>query len=235
MTPPDNLIDLFQDFVVGRIASDPLFADVLIVEVRKGEAVTEVLQRLSGERETDGKKAGAIVYILLPRLKPKTEESGPQYEVRNAVQVAEYPKLNNAPNGLQKSSRLLSQKIDQLFHQWVIAGRAVMVESVEPLSEEDGLVGFMHTLLWEAGQPRPVQCLAPGVDQEADVLGLNTPEDGVTIYYTFDGSFPGPSNADAQRYDGPIGGVNGGQILMAAAYADDGSRNGSDVIRYKTT
>ena len=61
------------------------------------------------------------------------------------------------------------------------------------------------------------KCALPGIASPAQTVTLTATENGTTIYYTTDGSFPGPGNAAAEEYSGPFE-VASGTVVRWAGY-----------------
>lgn len=222
----DNLIDQFQDDCVGRLKCCALFTPVQIVEERLGTTIDEVQKAIIGGKSTAGLQPGLGIIVRMPSWKPKVAQAGPQYWIRAEIWTYEYARINYSSNGTKISSRRASMQIDQLFHQWCLGPRAITIETVQPWNDGEGFQGFKHTLEWQAGQARPVQCTAPLISLAGTTATLINNEAGSALYYTTDASFPGPSNPAAVLYSAPFTAASG-TLLRAAAYLVN--KNSSDI------
>ncbi len=230
MSAPDNILDLLQDDVIGRMAGDPFFDTLLIIHEEKGVTDSEVEEALGGDRETSGKLSGLVIIVYLPDLEPKPAQSGPQYYIRIVVRIIELPRLNRAAGGTGKRAQTVQQKIDQLFHQWVIGNRCVAVEKAERYNDGEGGVGFDTTLLWQAGQSRPVQARAPFINNAELLVTLTNNESGADLYYSTDFSLP--RSGAGTLYTVPFAVANG-TMVRACAYIS--GKQASDVPEKRIT
>jgi hypothetical protein len=69
------------------------------------------------------------------------------------------------------------------------------------------------------------KCALPEITAPGRTVSLSTTEEGTGIYYTTDGSFPGPGNTGAALYSAPFR-VGSGTVVRWAGYA--AGRLGSD-------
>jgi hypothetical protein len=82
-----------------------------------------------------------------------------------------------------------------------------------------------------SGDAFGVISLAFGPQDPTEFLTMACATEGADIYYTTDGSFPGPGNDEATLYAGPIPDTEIGTEYRAAAYAPP--LNPSDVLEFR--
>lgn len=211
----DNLLDRFQGDIVGKITSDSFFDSLLLLYEREGVTDDEVKESIGARRAAGGGKLpGAALLVFPPNRDVHTERSGPQYLLRAVVRAMELPKINRASGGTGKSANLISLRLDQLFHQFVIGGGAVAIDAILRYNDGEGVVGWDHVLLWRAGQAKPSQCTAPSIAIAGTLVTLTNNHSGATLYYTRNDDFPNATLGTA--YAAPFNATSGERIRAAA-------------------
>jgi hypothetical protein len=147
-----------------------------------------------------------------------------QGEVMVAVDVVEIPELNFNPGGTQVTAEEAARAARAALHQFAIEGKILLYQdekAIEPLAglekEFPGCLGYRVLLRGRMSEAPAGKCALPAISADGQTVSLSTSETGAGIYYTTDGSFPGPGNAGALVYSGPFT-VNAGTVVRWAGY-----------------
>jgi hypothetical protein len=111
------------------------------------------------------------------------------------------------------------------------------VERLKPLAglekEFPGCLGYRVQLRGRMSEAAAGKCALPAIAAPGQTVSFSTTDEGASIYYTTDGSFPGPGNATgtAQVYTGPFE-AGAGTVVRWAGYLEGlmGSDAGQAVI-----
>jgi hypothetical protein len=171
---------------------------------------------------TGSTKIGLAVIVMQPKI-PRAEKNlpGPVVRVEQNIQVIEQVLLNRSASGTEIPANVATLRVLAALHQQVM-GRSILYadqKPVEPLPGKKGYVTYLVTVYAEQLSASTVARVAPlafGLDGDGDLL-ITTDTSGAAIYYTTDGSFPGPSNAEATLYSGAVP-ITDNLTIRAAAY-----------------
>lgn len=203
--------DHFQDDLVARLALDPLFADVVIIQERKGSAATQIQQATAGELPAGSGKYGRFAIVEMPVRLPG--------EMVIGVMTRIIPKFIEAGADAHEIIWNLSDRVEQLFDQWSNGPKTLQVRNIVPYSDKAGIIGYDAEIFWT----RAIEPLAapelPAIRIVGTRVTLTCPTPDVAIYYTADGSFPAASNPAAALYAAPFDGASGA-LIRAAAFID---------------
>lgn len=223
----DTLLEDGQEDVQARLQNEEFFEDVAVLLQRKGDIEQDIEVAL-GVLTEQGGKTGACVVVLMPEiLAPESDLPGPPIIVQQSLQVIERPALNqDATTGTLKSAERIALNALNLLHRYInyslgwtmIADR----KPIRPLASEDGLVQYLVVLQWRAGITRVTQVREPEPTLNAGTneLSLACATPSSAIYYTTDGSYPGPENDQATLYSTSFTPGSGVTLVRAAAYRD---------------
>jgi hypothetical protein len=197
-------LEYAQTMFAGRLAADPYFADIAVLEQRKGVTDADILQALSTLNEKTGKN-GACVVVLMPSLKPENSNApSPTYRIQLVVQVIDLPLFNLGTNGTGKSAEQIAQRVRQLCHLLSTGEKSVWVFSgSDPLPVEEGSNSYGVAFTRQSGDPHLPK--VPNVQVEHSGTGpvtfaLSCPDASAAIWYTLDGSYPWPDNPAAKHF-----------------------------------
>lgn len=216
-------LEYAQEMFAGRIAADPYFSDITVLQQRKGVTDDDIRQALGTLDEKSG-KCGACVVVLMPSLKPKNGNApSPTYSIQLVVQVLDYPTANLGESGTGKSCEQIAQRVRQLCHllttgeksAWVFAGS-------DPMQVEEGSNSYGVAFTRESGDPHLAKVANVQVAESGTgpiSLALSCATAGAVIRYTLDGTYPAESNAAAVLYTAPVE-ISTPTTLLAVAEAD---------------
>ena len=226
----------FQDHGLAKLLSEPLLQYVCIASMRKQVLVKpdqRVIPHLAGRNG----KVGAGVLLGLPLADPMDADvPGAQMTVKLPIDILVADDIslvlsNGARITAEEIVVIVWQLLNQFLNQslgsgnWYVAG-------FDPIEDRKGAYGYRLILEVRFAADQPAKVSAPTAVIAAGQATLTCATPGATIYYTLDGSFPGPGalNAagipSANLYTAPVA-VSTGQQLLAAAYL--ANNIGSDV------
>ncbi|WP_009964074.1 chitobiase/beta-hexosaminidase C-terminal domain-containing protein [Verrucomicrobium spinosum] len=206
----DDVISLLQEDVYGRLANDVFFSDIPVLLARKGLVDSDVELALSGLNEKDG-KAGSCVIVLMPEVDaPEGESPGPVIEVVQSFQVIVRPLIadDTASGGVGKNAEQIGVNVLNLLHRYVPrrVGNVLTADKkpMRPLQAPvQGEVHYLVVLRLRTGLDRVRKVMEPQITP-GETITLTCGTAGAEIYWTADGSYPGPANEAATLYSGPI-------------------------------
>jgi hypothetical protein len=262
MTPP--IIEQIQPRCFFKLLSEQFFSTINIFRLREKRLSTEKNQALKG---LGGLRPGALggltIDVPMPALRvPDPNAPGPVVIIEQRFITCEEPTLNMGPtgNGTGISSEQCAVAILQTFHQ---AGDEFLGLSwypdsrpYEPLPLEAGrpFLGHKVTMLAKMKLTNLPKMPLPGITDDGngnitltDTSGLlDNNGNPAKIYYTTDGSFPGPGSTPAataylgagnggtaKLYTGPFQVANGTNVQWAAYLVPSlylGSDPGSGIV-----
>lgn len=206
----EDVIRLLQEDVYGRLNNDVFFADVPVLLARKGLVDSDVELALGGLNEKGG-KAGSCVIVLMPEVDaPEGQSPGPVIEIVQSFQVIVRPLFadDTASGGVGKNAEQIGLNVLNLLHRYVArrVGNILMADKkpMRPLQATvQGEVHYLVVLRLRTGLDRVVKVMEPQI-VPGDTITLTCGTAGAAIYWTVDGSYPGPANDAAALYAGPI-------------------------------
>jgi hypothetical protein len=170
----------------------------------------------------NGRKGCGII-VEIPELSVASPNlPGPEFDLSVVCLVLEDPLTNYGPQtGTLKPADQVAQRIIEVGHNWSLMPHGQLYAkgaSIVPAQDFEPLRAFRARL--NLKMPRTqTDRVAPVAISEADGLITLTVPDGVTAYYSTDGSFPGPANPAARIYDAPVA-VEVGSEFRWCAYQD---------------
>lgn len=216
----DRILRTLQEDVTGLLKAVPGLALAQVLAADEGLTEADVQQKLS--TLTGATKIGLAVIVMQPEI-PRAEKNlpGPVVRVEQSMQIIEQVLLNRSASGTEIPANVAALRVLAALHQQVMGHTILYADQkpVEPLPGKKGYVTYLVTVYAEqlsAATVERVEPLAFGLDGDGDLL-ITTSTSGAAIYYTTDGSFPGPSNAEATLYSGAVA-IEDNFTIRAAAY-----------------
>jgi len=230
----DDYLDRIQADTAGILAGVPKLALATHLVDDEGDIEAGVLRKLATLDDKTGKRGLAII-VLMPEVVEADENlPGPQMEVSQEVQVIEQVLLNrDATSGTRIRSATAALRVLSALHMHTVgnftwyAGR----NAIKPLPmDRKGFVSHSVEVRLRLSVPVPAKPQAVSMTNEAGVMTLSCATPGASIYYSLDGSLPGPANGTAVLYSVPIvlEPIPVGTLLRTAAYAPE--MNPGDVL-----
>ena len=214
-----NLVQMQADGA-GALLSDGRLGSVNVVQYRKLRAQSEVDASAIYAVPRNG-KAGAGVLMEMPTLVvPKPNLPGPSGQFVVTCVALEEPNMNMEPTtGTLVSAEDIAQIVLEILHGLVIEGVGALYADERPIVPADefaGLVGYRITLRLASLRPQTERVATPTIVEQGLQVTFACATAGAAIYYTMDGSFPGPGNPEALRYASSF--TMTGAVLRWAAY-----------------
>ncbi|MGO8678051.1 MAG: chitobiase/beta-hexosaminidase C-terminal domain-containing protein [Limisphaerales bacterium] len=236
----NDFVELQEDLTQGLLA-EPGLRFINVIQYRKLRLQSEIDWSTVYTAPRNG-RSGCGILVEMPAfevLHPNV--SGPVGNLVLSCVALEEPNLNYAPaTGTQMSAEEVSKFILDSSHQWEIGGAGVMSavrEAIRGLWRTENLrvvgEGTLRDAIWDAQRfaglvayriklqmqaaATPVGRVNPPAAQtRPSGVSLSSATMGAEIFYTWDGSFPGPGNPRATKYSAPF--PPAGPVLRYAAY-----------------
>jgi hypothetical protein len=233
-------IESVQPDVYYKLLSEPWFENIAIFKIREKRLDTEVNRALAGLAGRNG-AGGASIEVLMPSLKTALPETaGPICTLEQKFIVKEQPTVNQGANGTGLSVEQIAVNIAQTFQLFYLGGpmqgfyAAPEFYKYQAASEEVPFIALAVTLRATFALTALARTLAPAASAAAETVTLTDqqPGGGSALYYTTDGSFPGPGNPNATAYSTPFT-VASNTVVRVAAY--NGTLQGSMVDTFTVT
>jgi hypothetical protein len=216
----------FQRDIAGRLAADPFFATIPIVAEDQGVTEQEVEQALAAGTLVKGGKAGAAVIVFQSEEETQDPDvEGPRELATVRVRCLETPRINRSAAGTALPAQAIAQRVKTLCHLWLRAGVDVTVRGAGRYADQRGVIGKDVILRTVIDQTAPARTPTASIAGSAAAVTLSCGAGSAAIYYTTDGTFPGPG---ASLYTGHFA-VAGGTLVRAAAYL--AGSTGSDITQ----
>jgi hypothetical protein len=235
-------IEQIQPDVFNKLASEPYFASISLFQIRKERYQSEIDEALSSatfDPGQTGKLPGATIEVLMPTIQTNLVNApGPVVTLEQRLTVKENPAINLAGGGTGLTAEEIAVQILQTLHQFYLGGICQALypapEAIEANGNFPGLVAYDVVLraTFNLTPPARTGCPLPPAEESLTLTFAPPASDpSAIIFYTTDGSFPGPGNASAASYAIPFT-VAGGTVIRWAAYASGklGSSTGMATI-----
>lgn len=228
-----DLPDVLPTFYESRLKSDPYYNDIYLLIVDPGDTETDLLQKLATKLGAGGKR-GVAVLIMPIENADDDEIDTPVEALRLAIsfQIWENRQINKAVGGTGKNAWGVARHTATLFKHYSVRGLAKLLVPDKPAIQrvpppagyEKKLRGWsvnftgredVTTRLAKVALP----VFTPGKGAASSVQ-ITCPTAGATIYYTTDGTPPGPNENSATAYSAPIPVPAEGLNLFAVAVRD---------------
>lgn len=238
------VIRRFQDHIISKLLSEPLLQYVPIVEMRR-QIRLDVAQRTAPHLAGRNGKVGVGILVNLPLMDPAVDDDipGMQADVLLYLDITSKDDINLVnSNGANLSAEDVLTIVWLLVNQWSntgIGSGAIYVDGADPIEDKKGAYGYRLAVRMRTAQDQPTKTDAPTASFSGGRCTLHVNASGATIYYTTDGSMPGPWTANpggtantSTVYSSPFTVASGTVILAAAFVLNSTSTIGSDVRQY---
>lgn len=215
-------------------ASDPAADEAVRIEgaaiarvrprtAEEAAGVQTKLQRVLAGLEGRNGRRGVSIIIGMPEIgKVEPNVRALRGEVTLSIRVVEHIMVNMGADGCRQGAEAFALEVAELLNHQVFAQWSPLrLTAVRPDPEAvmDKMVAYdvvMATDLRGANRPKVA---LPGIDITEDgLMTLAVATAGAEIYWTLDGSYPGPANVQAARYAAPVQLPEGIHCLRVAAW-----------------
>jgi len=224
-----TFIRRFQDAITGKLLSEPLLNYVSIVSHRF-QVTQAIAQRIIPHLAGRNGKVGAGVLVNLPAADPSKDADvpGAQMDALIWLDILSKDDINLvATNGANITAEEILVIIWFLLNQWLnqgIGSGNMYVDGFDPIEDRKGAYGYRIQIRLRLAEDQPAKVAAPTISFAGDNASLACATNGAVIFYTTDGSLPGPWLANpgdtpntSQPYNAPVA-VPSGATILAAAY-----------------
>lgn len=162
-------------------------------------------------------KTGAGILVEMPHAdNPAKSVSGPQLDWTFPIRLIEQRDVNMGSQGTGISSEALIELIMGLVHLYADANMGTLsVTTVEPITGYPGCIAYrINTQVVKAKNPVVQRINLPVITINGGSVSLSCNDLSANMYFTLDGTFPGPGNDGSE-----------GANLVPSGAAYDGSGN----------
>lgn len=243
----DLLLQLQQD-IADKLNSEPLFQYNTVFTLRKAVVASEIQKRLPHLTPKNGKYGCGILVNMPSIMAAHPNVTPPIGDWVETIDVIERPPDNFDANGTQITCEQTARTVRRVLHQFNLVGLSILYQddiALRPIEDADqrwdGCLAYQVSFKIPNVEEDPLlKCIMPAITSDAMGNATLTPGTaGDTVYYTTDGSFPGPVNlatatppGTAVIYTVPFQ-VPSGTTVRAAGYA--ASYVGSDANQTTVT
>lgn len=216
-----------QADLAAKLNAEPFFAPIN-VQLERNELYASEIALATVWQTPRGGRMGVGVIVAMPEINVEDPDSpGPELVCRQTLTVLEEPNINQNPaTGTGIFAEDIGIYLIALLHQFALAQNITLYARgnvLTPNRKSAGVRGvdcrfeyrFTPAALNKTATV-PISFADPNQDTFVVTMSCATP--GAQIYYTTDGSFPGPAAGAAAIYQAAFRAQTGTQI-RAAAYA----------------
>lgn len=146
---------------------------------------------------------------------------GPEGDIVLTCLVLEDRITNSGPvTGTQRPADQVSQRLMEVLHGYQMEGFGQLfcdANAMLAATDFEPLVGYRCAFRLRMPRGQTARVEQPTISEESLSVTLACATEEAMIYFTTDGSFPGPSNPGATLYAGPFD-VEEGDVINAAAF-----------------
>ncbi len=215
-----DLVQLQNDLTFAMQCAERL-ANVNIVQYRKLRLQSELDGSTVWLTDRNG-RSGCGILVEMPEFHAvDANVPGPQGQISVSFAVLEEPNLNFASaTGTLLSAEDVAQIIQDELHLGHFEGLGEFYcqgKSLAPANEfPPGIVAYRVTLNLRVAATQTARVNLPDISEAALSVTLTNTTDGADIYYTLDGTFPGPANPGAIKYTVPFDATGAAEVRWAA-------------------
>jgi hypothetical protein len=234
-----DTIDQLPGELAARLAADDYFCDIPVIVADPGNVLAQIAAMTAMVTEKKGKRGVCVIVLQMTADDDYPEVTFGPLTLKPAFQVIEVRELNLDTNGTGKSWRKVARRIRDVICSAEFKGLCSELIADKPCIEPiqfantremqvaiggNAIGGQVTFSCQEKDDEILHQCSMPifaesGVGQSIIMTCATV---GVVIWFTTDGSFPCPQNAQsagtAQVYTDPVPVPDNGFTVRAAAY-----------------
>lgn len=220
----DTILEQLQADVAAVLAATPALSGAQVLSEDAGDIEKEILRKLGTLTEGPEGKRGLVLVVMLPEITaPEVNLPGPPVDITLEVQVIEQPVVNrDATAGTLIRSSVAAIRALASLHLRGLANAMLVAapDAIRPIQVRPGFISHSVKLgvQYRGISPAGKVGTPNAAWLEDDTLKLATLTGSATIYYTTDGSYPTPANAEATEYTAAIALLAEGTVVRAAAY-----------------
>ena len=218
-----ELVEL-QDDLFGYLSGWAALDSINIVQYRKARVSGEFELSMIHLTPRNGRSGCGILVEMPEILSAQGNAPAPQDVVQISAVAVEDPVTNFGDTGTQMDAESVARLVRRAFHALLIEGRGELFQApvgIRPAEEFEGIAYRVTARLLMVDDDISRVTL-PTISEAGGVVTLaNDPvTPTATIYFTTDGSHPGPANDQATIYTAPFT-VNPGTVVRWCAYYGD--------------
>jgi len=180
---------------------------------------TLAYETLAYTTERNGRRGCGVIVEKPEMAATHPNVPGPQGQIMLTFLVLENPLENEAIDiGTQIPADQVGQRILDLAHLWAVEGVGMFradAAAMVAARDFEPLRGYRVRIRMEANRGQSERVLRVSIAVDGTTVTLTTATAGATIYYTTDGTSPGPSNSAAQIYSAPFTAADGAEVRAA--------------------
>jgi hypothetical protein len=218
----DLLLQLQQD-VCDKINSESAFGKIWCGTFRAMVTAQEIEKRMPYLMGGPDGSVGCGILVMMPTergLFPNV--SPPQTDDQLTLWVVENPEMNFDAGGAMVECERVARMVRQCLHQFGIEGLLMLYQedmAIVPIADihrvYPGCCGYQVQLRGRMSETVVPKCVLPSLTEVSGTITLSTTDVGAAIWYSTDGSFPGPGRAAVLA---PGGRHGAGALLYSAPF-----------------
>jgi hypothetical protein len=211
-----NPLQQMQSMNLGRLLNAPELATINVLEERLGITDATLQQTLSTNVLRAGGKKGAAIVVGEPYFDVVDPNApNPCLVMSQEFHCLEKPGINYGANGTGISVEQMAIDVLRLFHQTGIQVPAITFWGLrgDPVKYVGGEREIVVTVRGKHDVPMQMKTARPLISGSSGAGVTILSAQGSTVYYTTDGSYPGPGNSTALVYGETVLETQSGVLL----------------------
>lgn len=217
-------LERLQADITAKLKSEPALNTVNILSLRKLLTSSEVPGSVIWTTAR-GNKLGTGVLVGMPYIEGDRAQPGDNsINIKVDLRCFELPDLAQSASGPGLTAEeialtcrtLLRGMVCEPLSALTTEGRSIVPDDVP--KEHEGVLQYVLTVQCRLGIATTSRVKVPAISEAALTVTLTNHADNAdaSIYYTTDGTFPGPGNSAAALYSAPFAVVSGTEVRFAA-------------------